>query len=155
MLAVERWGRWRQPQHAPQLLVYDIGVLLPLRRLLWGVGISLQQHAWHPPLAAQCRSQAAHWHAISSTLSACPTLSTRIAVLERSTLGVPHSALPLLAAALLLLAAAAAAVPQWTDAAVPRLLSWLGGGRAAAAAGVSMPAAGSRGRRAAARAAAR
>ena len=27
LLAVERWGRWRQPQHAPQLLVYDIGAL--------------------------------------------------------------------------------------------------------------------------------
>lgn len=67
---------------------------------------------------------------------------------------MPHSALPLLALALLLLALAAGAVPWWSDAAVPRVLTWLGGGGAAAAgaAGVSLPPAGSRGRRAAARA---
>ena len=79
------------------------------------------------------------------------------AVLERSTLGVPHSALPLLASALLLVALAAGAVPWWSDAAVPRLLAWLGGSTAVAAgaAGVSLPPGGSRGRRAAMRAAVR
>ncbi|PRW20533.1 zinc finger 665-like protein [Chlorella sorokiniana] len=102
LLAVEQWGRWRQPQQAPQLLMYDI-------------------------------------------------------VLERSTVGVPHSALPLLAAALLLLALVAGAVPWWSDAAVPNLLNWLNGnGAAAGAAGLSsrVPAR-SRGRQAAVRAAVR
>ncbi|KAI3430354.1 hypothetical protein D9Q98_004949 [Chlorella vulgaris] len=55
-------------------------------------------------------------------------------VLERSILGVPHSALPLLATALALVLLAAAAVPWWGDKAVPAILRWLNGSGASQAA---------------------
>jgi hypothetical protein len=49
------------------------------------------------------------------------------AVLERSTLGVPHSALPLLLTAVLVVLLAAAAVPWWSRSGVPAILGWLSG----------------------------
>ncbi len=129
------------------------------------------KEALGPQLAPQqclCRGNAWSCHtalgmchpalALAHRLSMGPSLRTstpHFSVLERSTLGVPHSALPLLAAVLLLLALAAGALPWWSDAAVPRLLSWLGGGRAvagAAKASVPAPPAGGRGRRVATRA---
>lgn len=61
-----------------------------------------------------------------------PCLNQCNAVLERSTLGIPHSALPLLATALALVALAAAAVPWWSDRAVPAILGWLSNGKEAA-----------------------
>ncbi|KAL4422611.1 hypothetical protein ABPG75_008808 [Micractinium tetrahymenae] len=58
-------------------------------------------------------------------------------VLERSTLGVPHSALPVLLCAVVLALLAAAAVPWWAGKGVPAILHWLHGGPAAAS--VSSP----------------
>ncbi|EFN52391.1 hypothetical protein CHLNCDRAFT_138847 [Chlorella variabilis] len=52
-------------------------------------------------------------------------------VLEQSTLGVPHSALPLLATAALLVLLAAAAAPWWSGSVVPAILRWLHGERSA------------------------
>lgn len=60
-------------------------------------------------------------------------------VLERSTLGVPHSALPLLLAAVALVLLAAAAVPWWAARGVPGILRWLHGVPAAASAGSPRP----------------
>lgn len=56
------------------------------------------------------------------------------AVLEQSTLGVPHSALPLLGTGLMLVVFIAGAMPWWTARVVPALLQWLHRGRKAAAA---------------------
>lgn len=58
----------------------------------------------------------------------------RPAVLEQSTLGVPHSALPLLGTGLMLVVFVSAAMPWWSAKAVPALLLWLNGSQRAVAA---------------------
>lgn len=52
-------------------------------------------------------------------------------VLEQSTLGVPHSAVPLLVAAVVLVLLAAAAVPWWASKGVPAVMLWLNSGATA------------------------
>lgn len=124
LFKAEAWGRWRQPGQAPQLLLYDIGDRGGERRINCVLaGTSPPRPCWvqqappPPPPDACCRQIRPYF--------------PLPAVLEQSTLGVPHSALPLLATAALLVLLAAAAAPWWSGSVVPAILRWLHGERSA------------------------